>query len=248
LAIVSHELKLVYFDVPKVACTTFKTRLYELAHGPLVPHYQPSFTDQVRALVGRPRPRAKGPSIHYRDGYRTLSYKRAAMEQEIPRDYARIAIVRDPIARFYSAWANKANEADFARRDELEDLRNDGLSTAPTFEEYLRDFEAYRTHSRPVRVHNRPYSWHLGPEANSFNHIFQIEDMAKLERWLSERGGQPVKLTKSNQSERKQSTVVLRPDEKAKLLELTQSDYQWLGELYDAQAGLKRLCGAEANG
>jgi len=246
LAIVSHELKLVYFDVPKVACTTFKTQLYELANGPLTQAHQPSLKDRARALVGRPHPHTKGPSIHYREGYRTLSYARAVIEQEIPSDYARIAIVRDPVARFYSAWANKANEADFARRDELEDLRNDRLSTAPNFAEYLENFEAYRTNSRPVRMHNLPYAWHLGPAITDFDHIFQIEQMDKLESWLSERAGQSIKLSKSNRSKRKQSSVDLTAKQMAKLLKLTEGDYRWLGSLYDPQVELLRLTNQEA--
>ncbi|MEL6708305.1 MAG: sulfotransferase family 2 domain-containing protein [Pseudomonadota bacterium] len=243
MAVVSHELKLIYFDVPKVACTTLKTQLYELAHGPLVAPFQPTLKDRARAALGRPRPRHKGPSVHYRDGYRTFSYTRALREQDLPSDYARIAVVRDPIARFYSAWANKANEADFARRDELEDLRNEGLSTAPDFQQYLEAFEVYRTHSRPVRVHNQPYSWHLGPSASDFDKIFQIEDMSRLEAWLCERHGEPITLKKSNLSERKQKAVALEDSQKAKLLALTHEDYRWLGDLYDAQAGLEGLTG-----
>lgn len=243
MAIVSHEFKLIYFDVPKVACTTLKTHLYELARGPLVPPGQPSLKDRARAALGRPRPQNKGPSVHYRDGYRTLSYARAVREQDLPEDYARIAVVRDPIARFYSAWANKANEADFTRRDELEDLRNEGLSTAPDFQQYLMNFEAYRTHSRPVRVHNRPYSWHLGPSASDFDQIFQIENMSSLEAWLSDRHGAPITLRKSNRSGRKQDVIPLTQEQKANLLALTQEDYHWLGDLYDAQAGLERLTG-----
>ena len=243
MAVVSHELKLIYFDVPKVACTTLKTQLYELAYGPLVAPFQPTLKDRARAALGRSHPRPKGPSVHYRDGYRTLSYARALREQDLPKDYARIAVVRDPIARFYSAWANKANEADFARRDELEDLRNEGLSTAPDFQEFLANFEAYRALSRPVRVHNQLYSWHLGPRASNFDQIFQIEDMGALEAWLSERNSEPITLRSSNQSDRKQDAVPLTADEKAKLLALTQEDYRWLGGLYDAQAGLERLTG-----
>ncbi|MEM7703814.1 MAG: sulfotransferase family 2 domain-containing protein [Pseudomonadota bacterium] len=243
MAVVSHELKLIYFDVPKVACTTLKTQLYELAHGPLVTSYQPTLRDHARRALGRPHRHKKGPSVHYRDGYRTLSYARAIREQDLPIDYARIAVVRDPIARFYSAWANKANEADFARRDELEDLRNEGLLTAPDFQRYLADFEAYRALSRPVRVHNQPYSWHLGPSASDFDQIFQIENMGPLEAWLTERHSGPITLDKSNRSERKQDAVSLTNDEKAKLLALTQDDYRWLSGLYDPQAGLEQLTG-----
>ncbi len=241
MAIVSHESQLIYFDVPKVACTTLKTHFYELANGPPDKTQQPSYKDRVKKAFGRAPSRTPVRWINNQEGYRTLSYERALREQELPNTYTRIAIVRDPIARFYSAWANKANEADFARRKELEDLRNEGLPTSPDFGEYLDNYEGYQIHSRSVRVHNKRYAWHLGDRVSSYDHIFKIEDMAELENWLSARENRPIQLPYSNRSKRNKNRVELTAAQKKKLTALTAPDYAWLGDRYDAQTALDRL-------
>lgn len=236
MAIVSHPLKLVYFDIPKVACTSLKTLLWELEHG------RPLRNTAPRRAINRLLPReARIPTrIHDIDGYRTWSFARTDIAA-LPQDYDRITVLRDPIARLVSAWSNKASDAVFAARDEFEDLRNEGLSTQPSFSEFLADFERYKAVSRPVRVHNHPYAWHLGPDLAFYQHVFKIEDIGALDAYLSARAGRPMAIPRANRSSAARTAPVMTPTDIERIVALTQSEYDWLGTLYDRDAAIEKL-------
>ena len=240
MPVISHKLKLAYFDIPKVACTTLKTALWEIENGrefeasPKLP-----ISDRIRNLISD----AKAENwldIHDIDGYRTLSY-RLAKEIDIPSDYDRITVLRDPIARFYSAWSNKANWKTFSARGELYDLENEGLAPSPSFPEFLREFERYRAASRPVRVHTFPYAWHLGPDLSPYDKRFKLEKMGELEEYLSQRAGVQVSLPKANRTVASREPLDLSAPEIDKLIDLTKEEYAWLDGLYDQSASLERL-------
>lgn len=124
MPVVSHSLRLVYLDVPKVGCTTLKVLFWELEHG------RRFRTPRWVRLLRRAKlnVRASAGNIHDTSGYRTWSFARCRREFTIPEGYSRLTVLRDPIDRVFSAWKSKARPGVFAARDEVEDLLNEGLS------------------------------------------------------------------------------------------------------------------------
>jgi hypothetical protein len=234
MAVVSHEFRVLYHDVPKVACTTLKTFFWEAAHG------RPfAYSTADRALDRlRIRRREWFASIHHVPGYRTRSFARV---EPPPEGYARICVVRDPAARLHSAWRSKVRTRIFRTRGESEDLYNAFVPVDPSFGDFVDHFEGYRTHSRAARVHTEPYAWHLGPDIAAFDAVFRQEELGRLASWLAERGRRSVAFPRRNESEPEDRDDRLSPSQVERLRELCQDDYRWLGGLYDPEAGPARF-------
>lgn len=179
MPVISHPLHLVYFDIPKVACTSLKVLMWELDNGaPFRTRQEMTRLDRVRRRLGMDTaPRVSG-SIHYVPGYQTWSFARV-QTLDLPEGYDRITVLRDPIARISSAWTNKMSQDVFAARDEVEDLHNEGLSDAPGFGAFIDNFERYRDISRPVRVIRSPMPGISAPVSTP------ISMSSALRRWLN---------------------------------------------------------------
>lgn len=233
MAVVSHEFRVVYFDVPKVACTTLKTFFWEAAHGRA---FAPTPSERIRRRLGLWRPEHR--SIHHVPGYRTRSFART---EPVPPGYARLAVVRDPAARLHSAWRSKVSARVFRTRGEAEDLYNAFVPVDPSFGDFVDHFDAYREHSRAARVHTLPYAWHLGPDIGAFDAVFRLEALEELRAFLEARGGRPVSFGQRNESGTDDRPDALSPAQVGRLRAICAADYDWLGGLYDAEAGAARL-------
>ena len=233
MAVLSHEFRVLYHDVPKVACTTLKTFFWEAAHGR---PFAPTARERVAGRLGLGRPRHR--SIHHVPGHLTRSFARVPPP---PEGYARIAVVRDPAARLHSAWRSKVSVRVFRTRGESEDLHNAFVPVDPSFGDFVDHFEAYREHSRAARVHTHPYAWHLGPDITAFDAVFRLEDLDRLRDWLEERGGRPTAFPRRNETGHDDRPNGLDAGQLARLAALTAPDYRWLGGLYDAESGIARF-------
>lgn len=229
MAVVSHKARLLYVVVPKAACTSVKRLFLELDGGSLeAPPL--GFLDRLRGKT------PLGPrSVHQIEGYITRPFSEVGA---VPEGYARITVVRDPLARLHSAWTNKADTATFARRGELERLTAAGLSTAPSFGAFLDDFERYRDISSPVNVHTRPMRWHLGDEPGWYDKVFRMEEMAEFEAWVGARAGSPVRLTRDNRSAGEARPLGFEPHHADVARRLLADDYALLAGCYDFDESL----------
>ena len=243
MAVVCKTLNLVYFDVPKVACTTLKTWFWEVENGRPFP--KPTLPARILRLM-----KGGGPplyrSIHSVPGYTTKSHARIRAEAgdnlEAFAGIETLAVVRDPVARLFSAWSNKAGAAIFAARGETEDLRNMLLDTDPDFGTFIDNLDAYRSVSRPVRAHTQSYEWHLGPRLDAYDHIFEMEQMPALDAFLTARRGRPADLGQRNASGgMARPPGTLSPAQVDRLGEITAPDYAWLGGRYCVDTALKKL-------
>lgn len=233
MAVISHEARLVYVPVPKIACTSVKTMFYELANpdGPRL-----GLRGRLRAaLGGAPRPLR----IHHQPGYATLRFTRvAAAVGPIPQGYVKVALVRDPLARLRSAWGNKVGRAIFAARGEIEDVENEELPLDPSFSQFLRGFEGYRRVSRAARAHTEPLRWHLGPDLGWYDHVFRMEDMDAFAAFVSERVGRPVRPPRKNEGGAPSRPATLEPGDEDRLRALLSDDYALLDGVYDVERAL----------
>ncbi|MEM8716134.1 MAG: sulfotransferase family 2 domain-containing protein [Cyanobacteria bacterium P01_G01_bin.4] len=230
MPVLTQKAKLVYFDVPKVACTTIKSFFWYLDTGKQITKPK-GITRWIRKLLNQ-------TGIHDREGYQTLSFVRAG---DIPAGFDTVTVVRDPIFRFHSAWKNKANQEIFTRRRESRDLWLEDVPTNPSFGEYIDYFSTYRMVSRAVRMHTYPYSWHLGPQLDAFNHVFELENLAEFQAFLSKRLGYEVTFPKQNTASLAGRDSTLTTAQRDKLRTITSQDYEWLGDRYSFDRSYERF-------
>ena len=239
MPIKSESLKLYYYDVPKIACTSLKTlfRNLDVAKRDRVQHKLKSNVARVVNRFGLIK-LPVAPSIHQIPGYQAKSWKVAAPP---PGGYETLVVLRDPVSRIHSAWKNKVKQSVFSTRDELEDLANDGLSPNPDFGTFIDFFEQYRIISRAARVHTYPYSWHLGEDLDFFDHVFKLEEFEGLISFLSEKAGIELTVPYKNRSERDGRDDRLNPGQIEKLRLITAGEYKWTKGLYSFDSGLEAV-------
>jgi hypothetical protein len=226
MPVICHKLKLVYFDMPKVASTSLKRCFWEIENNrsfALSREEQESLRSGGDAVIS---PRL----IQNTEGYKTRSFTNA---QAVPQRYETLVVLRDPCERLHSAWSSKVRPEIFEKRNETEDILNEGLEIMPSFSTFLEKFDHYRSVSRPARIHTHPFSWHLGSELGFYQHVFRLEDMATLVDFLAARLGKSVSLPRRNPSPPEVRSSQLSPAAKDKLEEITREDYRWLQGLYD---------------
>ena len=235
MPVASSQLSLVYYDVPKVACTSLKTWFWELEHGQAFTGDSPR--NRVLNRLG-----LKGyGDIHRQESTRTRSFKAAPKP---PACYATLTVVRDPIRRLVSAWKDKVNAESFkGQRNVLNDLENEGLVPNPDFETFIEHFDEYRMVTRATRLHTYSLAWHLGPDIGFYDHVFSLEALDELIAFLSRKHGKEVSLPRQNTSHSNRSAIKLSSAQVDRVLEITRPDYQWLGNLYNQQDSLEQLLG-----
>lgn len=164
MSTVLHHLKIAYFSVPKVACTTIKTFFFEVEN-----NNQRTFEG---FLVNE-----QWVSIHsFYASKRFDEWDHAAVA-----DYLKLAVVRDPVDRFLSAYRNRVmfhNELDKLRLTP-EDVQS-GVVARPDLDQYIAHFHRYRELARPIGSHTLPLVEHLGGDAAYFDHVFNIRDLASF--------------------------------------------------------------------
>lgn len=237
MPVTSQKLKLYYYDVPKIACTSLKTMFWQIENGILTQDAS-SAVGKSTNILQRIKNKARG-NIHYTDGYQTYSWQASPPP---PSGFETLTVVRDPILRLHSAWKNKVMHSVFESRDELLDLTNEGLSDNPDFGTFIDHFEHYRDVSRPARVHTHDYTYHLGPKLSYFDHVFKLEKLSELIEFLSARVEQKVIIPHENKTEEPNRSDQLSTEQIEKLLKITEQDYIWLDGLYSAEKAIERIC------
>ena len=138
--------RLAFFFLPKVACTSFKHMFFEIENG------RPFEPFQVNG---------KRQFVHDLYPFRRFAKLKPAQYE----GFARLALLRDPVARVVSCYRNRvvAQKA-LALGDTPARLAAQGLSAKPSLEEFVAHFPAYRRASGAVRFHTQPLSHALGPD------------------------------------------------------------------------------------
>lgn len=230
MPVISQKAKIAYFDVPKVACTTLKWFFWYLETGK---------SHSPQTVMSRWFPNShKYWEIHEKEGYQTCSFARVGT---IPAELDSVTIVRDPVLRLHSAWKNKASQSVFEQRDEIRDLWLECLPTNPSFGEFIDHFDRYRMVSRPVRIHTYHYDWHLGPNLDAYDYVFELETLSEFKTFLSQRLGYDVSFPRENSASEESRDSSLTIAQRDKLHNITRHDYNWLGDRYSFEQSYERL-------
>ena len=236
MAIICDRARTVYFPVPKAACTSLKALFWEINHGRAWPR-KLSWSARVRRKLGLS---IFGETLQTEVGYRTENFDPGIV---IPPDYERIAVVRDPLARLHSAWSNKVNRKMFERHHEVEKLGSLGLSSSPTFAEFVEHFDEYRSQSIPVARHTGGFTQYLGDDLDWFTHVFPIERLQDLEAYLQERTKYDVRIPIRNKGRPEVRAKSLNTGHRDMLAVILADDYRLLANFYSLDEAIGKFVG-----
>jgi hypothetical protein len=225
MAIVSHRLKLVYFAVPKNACSSVKQMLFHADTGrPFDPLAE---TGDAAAEVHR-----LYPSVE--DGGKIERWMGG---------YTRFAILRDPVARFWSGYRDRivarqdmkhaAEQYERARGN----LRRAKLPALPDPDTFAANIATYVASVHIVEHHFRPQADFVGNVWQQLSFATGLEGLPRIQALLSERAGFTVPMAHANATARATTDEpALAPASLRKLHDYYAADYDLLDRLGIAHA------------
>lgn len=163
---------LVYFPVPKVACTSIKHALLN--------HNEDGRADRLDAA----RQTDKSlPHVHM--VYPSTPLRRRHFLEYFGRRW--FCVVREPVSRFLSAYGNRVvhhRDLDGCRPA----LDRAGLSAEPDLETFVAHLDGYCAASRTIRDHVRPMVDYLGHTPRRYDRVFGMSELVALPAYLAEAG------------------------------------------------------------
>ncbi|GAL12842.1 TPR repeat [Vibrio astriarenae] len=144
--------KVVYFPVPKSACSSIKLALYEAKNG--IPFQNTKFH-------------------HIHEYWST--------RQHLLSNYQRkVIIIRDPVKRFLSAYANRVLDHGELNQAAIEQVAPWLVKVIPNFkptlQQFLNDIDTYML-VPSIEHHFKPLSWHIKHDLGFFTDVIKMEDI-----------------------------------------------------------------------
>ncbi len=165
---ICEKTRTVYFPVPKNGSTSLRHLFFRIENGfDFVPFKINGKSQDLFWLYRHNRPFAR---------------------IEVPEGFAKIAVVRNPVARFMSNYRWLA--ADWKAR----------FQEMPTIDGFIARFAEFVRLSPKARFHLATQSVHLGGDLSYFDRVFRMENMSEIEDYLTERGGMSIRLPWANKS------------------------------------------------
>ncbi|MFM8994532.1 MAG: sulfotransferase family 2 domain-containing protein [Actinomycetota bacterium] len=200
LALVSPSLKVLYVPTPKAACTTLKLLLAEAAGS-----HRPEMADRLAIMHVSRAQTIHHPAVHGLNRFVDLSTRQ---QREVlgADDWLRIASLRDPVSRAYSAWENRIFMRAHRRTREIIALAHD-VSTNGRL-----DIAASFAHFTQVLLANEPtfmVDHHFWPQSRvvktnhvQFTSLVRVDQPGEIDafaRLLSERSGRSLAALRLNE-------------------------------------------------
>lgn len=180
MAILSLETKLAYFPVPKIACSSVKTCIFDIEN---------KISVEERKRIE--------PNFKVHSVYRASSFSSA--KKGVPQDFEKFAIVRDPLERFFSCFNEKVliKKVIVKSKKMTEFCNLNRLKQSPNLEEFVTQFHKY-CELPFFRQHFGSQAYFLGNNLNYFDHLFSIKKLFQLEKLLSEKLDRVIVLPREN--------------------------------------------------
>jgi len=200
LALVAPRTKVMYLPTPKAACTTIKLML-ATAEG----SHQPDIADRLAVMHVSRAQTIHHPRVH---GLAVLADLPSREQRNILNspDWLRIASVRDPISRAYSAWENRIFLRAHRRTSTLIELAhdvltNDRIDIAASFAHFANVLGA---NADPFMAdhHFQPQAHLVRPDLVNYSGLVRVDQPGQIDdlaRTLSERSGRSITAERLNE-------------------------------------------------
>ena len=211
-AVENSEFKIAYFPVPKTASTSMKYAFYKFEHG--------------RPFVeGDLPPKSKGIHVEY---HTTDSFYNNDLSRY--KNYARIAIIRDPVRRIISAFNHRVvRERELAEgRIDMDVARALGVGPDPTRSEFLCNIEKYRVLSKTIRHHTDPFTKFLGHDLSYFTDVVKMGKISELAAQIEALTGRKFELGHFHKASGEALVLKMGPASRNALLSYCAGDYALL--------------------
>ena len=216
MAVFIRKFKLAYFPVPKIACSSLKHLFFYLENEFWYKGY---------------RANGRRFDIHART-YPSIEFDSAIIDRF--RDFERIAVVRDPVKRFLSAYSNRVvHYKELATNRLRANQAPADLTPNPELPEFIDRLEDYRKVSPSIRHHTEPTVFYLGSDLDVFTKVFKIEEMQALGHFLSTCVGSEVEIPHRQTDGPKIDVSDLGSAHLDRVRQFYAEDYKLLDSYYD---------------
>ena len=224
MPVILKQYSIAYFPVPKVACSSIKHLLFFLEHGRNFEKYIDS--------AGQKH------NIH-NSAYPTLNTWEDNWASAA--NMHRIAVVRDPLDRFVSAYHSRVVHFKELSATSIDSKKAAllGLTPDPGLDEFIDNLELYRIVSGSIKHHTDPQSSFLGHTLEYFDKVYKFEDLHALESDLRERTQQPLVLPHLVKGPAGENPSI-SAQRARKIIEFYSGDYALLRGLYSPEAATSK--------
>lgn len=217
MVVVVKGTDLAFFPVPKNACSSVKYALLN--------HNEDGLADRLPAVGPR------GKTVRYvHQVYPTTRFGPLTPLRQARRRW--FAVVRDPVRRFLSAYANRIVHHDDLKRCKPGALARAGLERHPDLERFVADLERYCAVSPITRHHVAPMVTYLGRRPERYDRLFAMSGLGQLPAYCAEAGA-PVTLPHRQARGPKIDPAALSRAARDKLLQFYAEDYRYWGAHLD---------------
>lgn len=230
LTLVAPSLKIMYTPTPKVACSTIKLMLATAEQS-----HRTDLIDQItNPSVSRPQT-IHDPVINGLPRLVDLPKKEIENIFRSP-DWVRVAALRDPVARSYSAWENRIFRrapGETARAIELsKDVLVDGrLDLAGSFALFAKMLGEH-TDAFTIDQHFLPQAHIVRTDVINYDMLIRVDkkgDMDRLSNLISERSGKTITASRLNEGMKVDLSKICDAHTANRLMATYHMDYEAFG-------------------
>ncbi|MFD0981599.1 sulfotransferase family 2 domain-containing protein [Tropicimonas aquimaris] len=205
-----HDL--TYVSVPKCACTSLKQFFFHIHNG---------FEFRRFNINGQTYTIHKlASSIPFEN-----------LDTKSTRNHRKIAVVREPVGRLVSCYANKVVDGRILEKPKVaRNLERRGLSTTPTIHDFVRDLSAYQAASPNILHHSRPLSYFLGRDPSYFDKLFSLREMSSLIEYVADVVGEVPSLPHSQKSTSSDVAKQITSEDRERIEKIYAEDLEIFGQ------------------
>ena len=146
----------------------------------------------------------------------------------------RFTVVRDPVARLVSAYANRVADRDDIRRSRFSVFmaRLLGLDPSPDLNTFVLNLRKYALINDRIFRHVVPQIRYIGKDPCFYDAIFSIREMDKVAEHLSQLTGREIVIPRSNASIKRFTVDDLSPEALAVARAYYRKDYEIYGDYF----------------
>ncbi len=145
--------------------------------------------------------------------------------------FERIALIRDPIARFLSAYANRVLDPRWRNRNHEQLCEAMGLPATPSIDIFINHLKEYQQIPE-IGHHTKSQVFFLGDKLDYYDRLFRVESILEAAQYLERRSGLAIDFPRLKTDGPKARRSDLDTNLINRLRQYLESDYSLLGHIY----------------